>query len=221
MSASGSPAADAVNQFLSTLQDQTVKNVNCHLSIASQQVGNIHEVDIKNCSINLKCCNSTNATEIMACDPSSVLNAGVSAITAQTSKSPDNLAYLIRQLGALYDKSQPITNSVSTYLNQTCKAFDSTEQTIDISLTAIDCKNAAIDLYNFSDVNIRCGAAAISSLLPNPVTSQTASFFQLHRTAVKVLIGLGILLIIFIAIIIGVNHSRKNITVVRQPQVAA
>jgi hypothetical protein len=205
-----SPAADGVSNFLSILQEQTVQNVNCRLSTATRQICNVNEVNVTNCkNINLTCCNSSNVTEVMNCNASTILDAGVKAITNETSKNPDTQNYVMQKLNT--KDPNTLTTTITTYLNETCKAFVATDQSINISLTAANCENDSIYLYNFSDVNIRCGAAAVSNLLPNPVEAPKVSFFTLDPLAKYILIGLGAGGVLFIILLIAFQQWRKKI----------
>ena len=199
------PAANyTIDKFTRNLT--TFKDTECAVRVVNKSVCNLNNVDISGCtSTTVNCCNDS-AVSILTCTSSFIDQSASSALlsvyktmssSAQTSLADRLKQYLSNIGGVTSSQQSEATSSISKafglYMKKSCNQLTVNEQNATMpSLRLTGCHNDVVNLYNRSDVNIRCAAGAISHLMPQLVPGggpATLPFYTLNpRTKLYLLI---------------------------------
>lgn len=198
------PAQKAVTNFQQQLA--VFKGTECDVSTTTDQLCTFNTIDVSRCKgLTLNCCNKSE-TDILDCTSSWIMAAATSASshTAKaTGTSPEIEKRLLNyiennNLAPPPGSTRPgevsnISQLTQVYLNNVCASFDAVSQTAVVpTLKAFDCQSDTVDIYNQSDVNIRCAMGALSQLFPNTSSgAPSPSPWTLAPSTVPYLVAIG------------------------------
>jgi hypothetical protein len=188
----------------------------CETRVADHELCDLDNIDVSKCSgLTVACCNRANV-RILTCPPNFVLKAALSAASTTWESQGIQPQVLSRLQNYFRNKAlplPPVANGTETimqmtriYLTDACQAFDFTSQIASLpKLTAYDCSNDLVDLYNQSDVRIRCAAGALVNLFPDtPATPSqtTTAWYQLSEQTLPVIAALGIFSVVAVLMVV-------------------
>lgn len=223
-----SPAEVALARFYSELQVDA--NQQCTLTVGDQEVCNISDVNVEHCSnLELQCCNQANVA-ILSCTSAHVEASAVAAalgvinpttVNSVTRSSTGDVNAVFPGLEQEIDarlkqffinakvdedtEGLTMQDRMSLYLNNVCQDFTFSDQTATVpTLYAYDCSEDVVNVYNNSDIRVRCAAGALTNLFPNTPPAATPPWYKLSQSTSPVLIAMaslaGLLLVLVIAL---------------------
>jgi len=216
-----SVAASGVTSFMDYLTTTVTTTKECEILDNQQGFLTLTDMNITNCTnlvINEVNCQTM---QVFTCQPGVITKAVTQVITNANNASPTVQAYVESQLAASGVGSKVtvnITENLKEYMDAKCDSFTATSQSIQIpSWTASDCNNDIVNLYQTSDVNVRCAIGVLSALLPGigaplPAPPKLGSFFQISKAAVPILAGVGAVgFVLLVALLVLMFTSPKTV----------
>ena len=219
------PAANtAINMFMSNMTNYNAKQ--CSINVVDKAVCNLSNLDISSCpNTTVACCNDS-AVSVLTCTSSFISTQASSAMTKVTvTQNPATKMRLIQRLrtalvngGTTSSQiSSDVTKNFGTYIKNICKASTVTEQNAAMpSLRLKGCHDDVINVYNRSDVNIRCAAGAISQFFPQltpgpPVISVFYISPQVQTYLLVIGAVFGAFMVLLILLTVGRNDDKSTV----------
>ena len=221
------PAATyTVQKFMNSLV--TYKDNECTISFVDKPTCTLSNLDIDGCtSTTVNCCNDT-AVSVLTCTSSFINQAASSAVVSVYSSLTSSAQAALSQRLANYlatnpdvpasdkaDNTSSLSNQVAVYMKATCNAKTVVEQNASMpSLKLKGCHNDLLNVYNRSDVNIRCAAGAVSHLMPPLAPAAVAPavnpFLLNPRTKLYLIILVGVFFAFMILLILCGGSRAKD-----------
>ena len=217
-------ASTAVNMFMNNMTRYNDKQ--CSVKVVDKAVCNLSNLDISSCpNTTVACCNDS-AVSVLTCTSSFIATQASSAMTSVTSKqNPATKDTLTKRLtnalvnGGTHSSqiSSDVTKNFGTYITQICKATTAIEQNATMpSLRLKGCHDNLINVYNRSDVNVRCAAGAISQFFPLLTPGPpVVSIFKVSSQAQTYLLVMGAVfgafMVLLILLTVGKTDSKSTI----------
>ncbi len=219
------PAANtAVKSFMKNMSNFNEKE--CSIKVVDKAVCNLSNLDISSCpNSTVSCCNDS-AVSVLTCTSSFISSQASSAMTnVYETQNPAVKQGLFKRLGNFLVNggtnssqiSSNVTKNFGQYIKNICKEDLVTEQSAAVpSLKLRGCSSDVINVYNRSDVNIRCAAGAISQFFPQLTPGPpTVSVFQVSKqtgTYLIVLAGVfGAFMVLLILLTVGSAGDKGTV----------
>jgi hypothetical protein len=221
------PAATyTVQKFMDSLT--TYKDDECKITFVDKPTCTLSNLDIDGCtSTTVRCCNDS-AVSVLTCTSSFINQAASSTLVSVYSSLTSSDQAALSQRLANYLATNPdvppsdkaantssLSKQVATYMKSVCNAKSVTEQNASMpSLKLKGCHNDLLNVYNRSDVNIRCAAGALSHLLPPMAAAAPPPavnpFILSPRTKLYLVILVGVFFAFMILLILCGNSHTKD-----------
>jgi len=219
------PAANtAINMFMTNMTRYNQKQ--CSINVVDKAVCNLSNLEISSCpNTTVACCNDS-AVSVLTCTSSFISSQASSAMTkVLITQNPATKERLVQRLRTALvnggttssNISSDVTKNFGHYINNICKASTVTEQNATMpSLRLQGCHDDVINVYNRSDVNIRCAAGAIShffpALTPGPPSVSIFSVNSQVQTYLLVMGGVfGAFMVLLILLTVGKTNDNTTV----------
>ena len=209
------PGADAVSDFLKSID--SIKRTECTINANVDKTCSVSNFDIQNCkNFNITCCN-VGKVDITTCSAGIIIDTAKKSVKDAINKYPGLLKYIQTYINKYIadnglSPAQAFEDGLTTYLLHECSDLTMVSQNASIpSLQALDCSNVYLNLYNLSDINIKCAAGAISAIFPSTVPpdgTDTNNYTSFSTDGIITMLTIGGAALIFMAVFIALRSNR-------------